>query len=568
MSESAHMPQKTMLALGFLSGLGIFVLGNVEDWGVWPGESPLWLYPLWTLVLLVPLILLLSIEEDNKPKLLRYVGGYAAVMAVLGMYIGFQGEPWGEFRVEDMTVVYALTMALASFKALMYIQQRSSGQPMTYDVLFTYSWRNFLTGVLAGGFVFAFWLILLLWGELFKAIGVMFFRDLFREDWFHFPVLGVAAATGIIIFRKLTHVIDTITRLLQALIKFLLPLVIGIGALFILSLPFVGLDALWDTGSGTALLLWLLALSLFFVNAVYQDGRESHPYPQIVHRLIYGGLALMPIVSILSLYGLWLRLDQYGWTVERAWAFVTWLILSLFAFGYLYGIVKKRDGWTTELARVNTGMGLVVLVVMLLTNSPVVDFRKLSAASQLARVESGATDVLDFDFRYAYQTLARAGYLVVEDIRQQYAADNPELEQRIEDHAWPRTDAQRMTVDEFFERVRFIGEVTDVPENLRQTIFSAAGGFGDDVTPYIVAANLDGDEGLEYVLLSTYGTYISNTLIFDETDEGWKHHQAYASDFSGGSSQTDDLESGDVSVHDPRFRNLRIGDVTIRPTSD
>jgi len=79
------------------------------------------------------------------------------------------------------------------------------------NVLFTNSWRNFLVGVLAGIFTLIFWLILVLWGQLFKVIGIDFFMDLFTEDWFVIPVLAVAFGLGVSLFR------DLIREVLEAL---------------------------------------------------------------------------------------------------------------------------------------------------------------------------------------------------------------------------------------------------------------------------------------------------------------------------------------------------------------
>src|SRR5690606_35326088 len=97
-------------------------------------------------------------------------------------------------------------------------------------------------------------------------------------------------------FRELTHVIDSVTRLLQGLIKLLLPLVLTVALIFLAALPFTGLDALWGTGNGTSLIIGLTAIILFFTNAVYQDGRGAAPYPNTVHRLVYLGLALLPLL--------------------------------------------------------------------------------------------------------------------------------------------------------------------------------------------------------------------------------------------------------------------------------
>jgi len=208
----------------------------------------------------------------------KYVAGFAAILALLAVYTGWQAEPFGKFPVSSLSMTFAFGIGLACFKALMYLQQRANEVPLTYQVLFTNSWRNFLVAALSAVFVLVFWLILVLWGQLFKVIEIYFFHELFTEDWFIFPVLSIAFGLGVIMFRDLMHVIDNISKLLHWLIKLLLPLVVTIAVIFLAALPVVGLDVLWSTGNGTALLLWLLALMLFFTNAVYQDGREANPY--------------------------------------------------------------------------------------------------------------------------------------------------------------------------------------------------------------------------------------------------------------------------------------------------
>ncbi len=327
MLESSRLRPRLMLLIAVAQGLLLMLLHDAHDAGSWPSQSPLWSYPLWTLTLAIPALLLLSLEADNERRTLRWVAGFAVIIGLLAVYIGYQALPFGEFRLATLSYVFGISITLACFKALMYIQQHAAGHKMSYEVLFTYSWRNFLTLVLALILVLAFWLILMLWAQLFRVINIDFFYELFRMDWFLFPVLGFAHGLGIIIFRNLTNVIDSITRLLQGLIKLLLPLMVFVAAIFVLALPIVGFDGLWDTGRGTSLLLWLLAAILFFVNAVYQDGRGLRPYPLLIHRVIYVGICIMPLISVLSFYGLWLRVDQYGWTVSRCWGFVVWLAL-------------------------------------------------------------------------------------------------------------------------------------------------------------------------------------------------------------------------------------------------
>ena len=451
-----------LLGIAFLQGLCLLFLYRSAASGFWPSESPMWAYPLWTLAIAGPLLLLLSIDRDNYVAVLKYVAAFCALLGLLAVYTGWQAEPFGEFPINSMTRIFVLTIGLASFKALMYLQQRANRVPLTYEVLFTNSWRNFLVGLLAGIFTLIFWLILYLWGQLFKIIGIDFFIELFSKDWFLIPVLAVAFGLGISLFRELTSIIDTITKLLHSLIKMLLPFLLSVAVIFLGALPFTGLDLLWGTGSGTALLLWLLALVLFFTNAVYQDGREADPYPPWLHRSIYAGLCVMPFVAALAFYGLFLRLQQYGWTIERCWAFVAWLVLALFATGYVAGIARRRDAWTGDLARVNTLMGLVILAIMLLANSPLIDFRKISLESQLERVDSGDITLAEFDFWYTKTHLARPGYLAMEKMKAEIGDSDAELLAMINEPV-RRAFAVSADIDELLARTRFRPEPFDVP---------------------------------------------------------------------------------------------------------
>ena len=564
---SNSLPRAWLLGIAFLQGLALLVLYRSVESGFWPSESPVWAFPLWTLAIAVPLLLLLSIDRDNVAAVAKYVAGFAVVLALLAVYTGWQAKPFGEFPIGSLAGVFAITIGLACFKALMYLQQRASRVPLTYEVLFTNSWRNFLVGVLAALFTGIFWLILLLWGRLFQVIGIEFFWELFTEDWFAIPVLAVAFGLGISLFRDLTRVIDNITSLLHWLIKLLLPLVLFVAVVFLGALPFTGLELLWGTGSGTALLLWLLALVLFFTNAVYQDGREVDPYPRFLHRAIYVGIAVMPVVAALAFYGLLLRVQQYGWTIERCWAFVVWAVLTLFAVGYVVGIVRRRDAWTGELARVNTAMGLVVLAILLAANSPLLDFRKISLASQLERVESGEIELAEFDFWYAKTHLARPGYLAMEEMKAEIGESDPELVAMIEQPV-RRSTAIGVDSESFWASVRYRPEPFEVPVGLKPMIEKAMPPAPRQV-PMVIRADLDGDGSNEYVLLLIGERRPVLAQFFYRAGNGegggpWRlGHMSFRIDGGEGFDREDVLE-GDVSLTAPRYRNLSIGGVELQ----
>lgn len=552
------LPRVRLLAIAFVQGLVLFALYRAFEADVWPSGSPLWSYPLWTLAVAIPLLLLLTLDRGNTRAVVVWTGVASVVLVLLALYTASQTEPYGEFPVAAMTTAFIVTIGLACFKGLMYLQLRVTRESLSYRVLFKNSWRNFLVLGLACVFTLLLVLVLMLWAALFNVIDIEFFGELFRQSWFLIPVLSVAFGLAVVIFRGLTRIIDSITRLLHGLIKMLLPLIVLVSVLFLLALPFVGIEALWSTGSGTSLLLWLLAVMLFCTNAVYQDGREADTYSRPVHRFVYGGLCTMPVISVLSFYGLAQRIAQYGWTVERAWAVVVWAILSLFAIGYVVGIVRRRDQWTTELARWNTTMGLVVLAVMLLANSPLLDFRKLSLASQLARVESGEISLQGFDFWYVERNLGRPGYLAVEAIRRDIGSSDPELLAAIDNPFDSRYGISPADRDAFWDALTYRPEKFDVPDGVRKQMEDFAPIPGEK--PVLIRIDLDEDGRDEYLLLRQPYPGLLYYL-----DAGVWVSASVQRPYSSGDASA--LIDGEIRLVEPRFKDLEIGGIRLQVNS-
>lgn len=544
-----------LLGISFVQGLVLLWLYRAVESDAWPSQSPLWLYPLATLAFAIPVLLLLSLTRGNEHRVVRLTFVAAIVLLLTSLYTGSQARPYGEFPLASLTLAFVVSTTVACFKALMHLQQRASRQTLTYRVLFTNSWRNFLVTGLSALFACLFFLVLLLWGALFNLIGIDFFQDLFLEEWFLIPVLAVAFGLAVTIFRDLTRIIDGITRLLHGLIKLLLPLIVIVAVIFLLTLPFVGFDALWSTRRGTSLLLWLLAVMLFFTNAVYQDGRESDTYSPLVHRLIYWGLCAMPLVSMLGFYGLSTRISQYGWTVDRSWAVVVWALLSMIAVGYVIGIVRQRDEWTHSLARVNTVMGLVVLAVMLLANTPLLDFRKISLSSQLARVESGEIGLDEFDFWYARRNLVRPGYLAMERIKSEVGDSDPDLLAMIENPRPVGFFAPLERDENFWDLMVYRPGPFDVPDQVRSLINEIYTYRNEE--PVLLRTDLDGDGSDEYVLIRRlYGV----TLYYANGDEWKSAHMQYVS----GEEPEDGFAEAPLSLVTQRFQDLQVGNYRVR----
>ena len=563
-----QLPRGLMLGIAFGQGIALFLLWRALDNQVWPSQTPAINFPLWTFALAWPVLMLLSLETGNLRRCLKAVGLFSAVLLLLAVYVGWQATPYGEFPIGSLLFVTVVTGTIACFKGLMYCQRWIGQAPLSYEHLFRFSWRNFLVFALAFLLTAGVTLILFLTGALFSQIGIDFFRELFREDWFLFPVLAVAFGLGVLIFRRLVPVIDTITALLEGLMRLLLPLIAAVVVVFLGALPFTGLAPLWDTGSGTALLLWLNAFGLFFVNAVYQTGRNL-PYPALFHRLLSPAIALLPIVSVLALYGLYLRIDEYGLTVARCWALTVFLILALFSGGYAWFIVRRRADWPLHLGRVNTAMGWVVLAVMLLANSPLLDFRAISLASQWARVDAGEIELREFDFHFARHELARPGYLKMQALIDEFEDSDPGLVQSIREPV-RRMPGWEKRHDALWDRMVYRPEPFAAPEGLHEAIRRSRPGPPESYEHIVlIRIDLDADGLPEYVLLATERDYDRvDAWRYSRDGDAWTGERLFLSgDVPENIDLTEALRGAEFETVAPRFRNLKIGELEFRGRS-
>lgn len=569
MTSTPEHPTRLLLGVSLAQGLCLYLLYASVEAQRWPSKAPVYSYPLWTLAVFAPLLLLLSATRANLVATAKNTAAFCVVLTLLAVYTGWQAQPFGQFPLGSLTFAYMVTVSIASFKALMYLQQRADGAALSYPALFTHSWRNFLTGVFAAVFTLIFWLILLLWGELFLAIGIDFFAELFEKDWFIIPAASVAFGIGVLLLRKLTRIIDNITVLLRDLTKLLLPLVLGVAVIFLTALAFTGPDLLWRTGNGTALLLWLLALTLFFINAVYQDGRGAAPYPLALHRLVYLAVCATPVLSGLALYGLLLRIQQYGWSVERCWAFVTWLVLSLFSLGYVFSIARRRDAWIHDLARVNVAMGLVVLGIALAANTPLLDFRKISLASQQGRVDNGEIELAEFDFWYARHYLARPAYLALQAIKAEIGDSDPGLLAAIDNPQRRTAGPEPIDADELWRRMVYRPARFDLPVELQRLIIESNTQFRFEFEPVLIATDLNEDGASEYVLLivDPDAGRLRSTQFYHRVEGRWqKGSLAYLKPDKD--ALTAQLREGQIALRDPEYKDLSVGGVILRPRID
>ena len=565
----SQLPKSFIIILAVLQAIALTLLYSSIENNVWPATSPTWLVSLITFSMSFPLLMLMTVNKNNIKTSLLLILPFSLLLSLLGAYVGFQQEPQEYVSNNTLMSVFIFTSLIAGFKGLMYIQQFGSSENVSYSRLFKLSWRNFIIFGECWLFVLIFWGILNLGAALFDILDIEFFSELLRNEWFWIPTLTLAFAFASIIFRKLLNIEDNIAFLLQTLIKFLLPVLSVISLGFLATLPFTGLNKLWETGSGSLLVMWLQVLTLFFVNTVYKDDSSVRPYHMLLHRLVFISVALLPVYSVISAYGIYLRVEQHGLTVDRCWGILIWFLLACFSFSYLVGIITKRDNWLEPLSKINIVMGWVVLVSMLAVNSPLLNFQSLSTNSQIARLDADKVTIEKFDYYYFEHSLGRQGYLAMQLLKQKIETSHPE-QYAIIDRMYVNNEfalTLEHTVDDFIERSVFWPSQALIPQGLIEAVFSEQHFYDrnslKEHTYYFIGMDLNKDDELDFIVIDESNENISAYFwLFDMGK--WRSRYMNVENPEEIRYLKSMIDNNELSLVEPEYSNLKIGDVVFK----
>ena len=294
-----------------------------------------------------------------------------------------------------------LSTALSLIVAVPLFQTvRDAGRwSLPYPELHRYAW----TDVVIGAGALLFWLVsaalIVLWGELFKLIGVNAFADTFAKGWFMAPAFGAIAASGVSLLREWSRIVGTLQRVVMAVLAVLAPVLGFVLLLFLMFLPFTGLAPLWGaTKSTTPIILGVVLLALLLVNSVLADRAEEEATSKLLRLgAIVLGMTILPL-AVIAATSTWLRVAQYGLTPDRCWAIVFVTFALAYGVGYLASFAHGVSAWPAAVRRGNVLLALSIGGVALLLATPLLDFAALSTRNQVARLLTAQVSVEAFDF--------------------------------------------------------------------------------------------------------------------------------------------------------------------------
>jgi Domain of unknown function (DUF4153) len=400
------------IAAGAFQGIVLYLLYLSLDHKSWPSTDPFVMAPLLAVFGFVPLLYIQGVGTMRGRTLALWTIAATAVLAGLAWYdIWRQWDPvaaLGEHGGGPMTFALGMFCVVGLFiaQALIAAADVERRWIAHYGGYFDAAWKQGVQLVLAVVFVGVFWGVLWLGAVLFNLIRLDFLEQLLEKPWFSIPATTLAIALAFHATDVRAKLVAGTRTIALTLLAWLLPLMTLIGAGFVASLPFTGLEPLWATKRAAGLLLTAAAVLVILFNAAYQDGDEDGAHRPRVWRYaeVIASAVTVPLVLIAA-YALWLRVDQYGWTMERIATAAAALIALCYALGYgTAALLSLLGGAWMQLAKaVNIATAFVILAILLAIFSPLADPARLAVASQVARLKAGAVAATEFDYGYLSQ---------------------------------------------------------------------------------------------------------------------------------------------------------------------
>jgi hypothetical protein len=299
----------------------------------------------------------------------------------------------------------ALALLTVSSLPVPFLIAAARGSWRDYPALFLEAWGIVLRGAAAGAFTGLVWLVIYLSDEVLGIVGIDVIGRLLDYDLVIFALTGAIFGLGMAVIHDLADLLSPYVVL--RMFRLFLPVVLAVMAVFLVALPFRGLDGLVSGLSPAGLLLTMVAGGIALVSiAVDQTDGEATQSPLLL-RCTQGMALVLPVVAGLAIYAIWLRVAEYGWSPERL--FIVLVAGIGLAYGLVYaGSVLRGGPWMERIRQGNIRMALGIIVVAALWLTPVLNAERISARDQLARYEAGTTKVEALDL-YALRSWGKPG---------------------------------------------------------------------------------------------------------------------------------------------------------------
>jgi len=263
---------------------------------------------------------------------------------------------------------------------------------------------------------------------------------------------------------------------------------------------------------------------------MFQRGYHERQEAALLRWSITLSLFAMPAFSMISMYAMALRIQQYGWSVDRVWASIMIGMMAIYALGYAYAALRglsKQHAWLSAIAPTNTLAALLILLIIALSNSPILSPVRIAADSQVSRLLSAKIHADDFDFNYLRFDLGSVGTTQLERLKN--ITQHPEAlriqqlakEALAKKKRWGKTNVS-VKLENIHQHFQVFPKEAHLDQNLRQFLYEKRNSwtyktcFKREQTCLILYIDLNQDTQHEAIIFLQ-----GEQLLLSQQDETW-----------------------------------------------
>ena len=348
-----------------------------------------------TFVAVSTLAFILTVERRRWPWSVAFAAGWGLVVALVGWFTASYNLRPTIFEWPFLSGLFAVMLAAPLFQTV-----RDEGAwRFPYPQLHRHAWLDAVIGAASLGFTGVTFLMVMLIGTLFDLIGIGFLRELLNKEWFDWMLAGAAFGGAAGLLRERDALLATLQRLAMTVLSVLAPVLAVALVLFVVSLPFTGLGKLWDSRvPATPTLLAAGAFAILLANAVIGDGREERSRSGVLGASAMALVAVVLPLAFVAALSLGQRIGQHGWTPERLWGAIAILVAMTYGACGWWALFRGRGDFDDVLRPLQTKLAIGLCGLALFLALPILDFGRISAGSQIERLENRKVPPSRFDW--------------------------------------------------------------------------------------------------------------------------------------------------------------------------
>jgi len=401
-------------ALALMLGLAAMLVHFASD----GGEQVPWRMAITAALVFGPLACAVTLSPERWKSSTLFAGGVALVMAGIAWRATSAGDRYADEGFWVAAGLLAVTLSVPLFQAGFHRHRWAT----SYKATHFHVWTDAITTAGALAFVGLSWALIAILAELFSAIRIELLKDLIEEEIFGWVYSGVTFGAALGVLRNQLKIIGTLQNVVLLVLSILaLPLAVAL-VLFLLAVALSGLDVLWEaTRSATPLLLAIAVGCFVLANSVVRDDDEHASHSRVLRVAGFVlALGILPL-SVMAALSMGTRIAQHGLSPERLWAIVSIAVAVAYGVAYFVSAIRGwrtllEGGWREHLRQSNLHLAMLTCGIALVLAMPIFNFGAISAKNQIARLDSGAVSVEDFDFNALRWDFGEAGRDALADL--------------------------------------------------------------------------------------------------------------------------------------------------------